>query len=394
MSGQRTVEGASAEASDGDAFSGIRPYVYWPFAREEDRLLFQAVPQPGDHLTLHTIDRPGTPRSAGNVEVLSTLPDVCAAHSSRVAWAASRARTYLSRAAQRRALLRERRFDVVHVAFLNQFTDVADLRRLKKSAPLVTTVHDVLPHRSRLPSPLQDRVLRAMYRECGSIIVHHERVGAELTRRFGVSSSRISVVPHWVSPNEFRRSGARTLASRPMVLMFGTLRQNKGVETFLRSAERLQGEPIDFHIAGRGEADLEALAAEFGRRLPSLTVEVGWAEPSRKAELHSRADVCVLPYTRFNSQSGVLHDSYGAGTPVVVTDVGALGTAVRADGTGRVIAPDDVAALSSAILGLLADEEEWSTAAAAADEVARRQSPEMIGAALRQVYLSAISRRI
>ena len=393
MSGRRRAEGGSAESNGDTSVREIRPYIYWPFAREEDSPLFYAVPQPGDHLTLHAIDRPGTPRSAGNVEVLSTLPDVRAAHSSRLAWAASRANTYLSRAAQRGALVRERRFDVVHVAFLNQFTDLADLRRLKRSAPLVTTVHDVLPHRSRLPSSLEDRLLRAMYRECGSIIVHHEEVGTELTSRFGVASSRISVVPHWVSPNESRRGGARTLASRPMALMFGTLRSNKGVETFLRAAERLQREPIDFHIAGRGDADLEQLAVEFGRRLPSLSVEIGWVEPSRKAELHSTADVCVLPYTRFSSQSGVLHDSYGAGTPVVVTDVGALGATVRSNGTGRVVAPDDAAALSSAILGLLVDEEAWSSASSAADAVARRQSPEMIGAALRQVYVAAISRR-
>ena len=79
-------------------------------------------------------------------------------------------------------------------------------------------------------------------------------------------------------------------------------------------------------IVGAGDATLEQTVVERSARLASLEPEIGFVSARRKRELFSKADVVVLPYTRFHSQSGVLADAYSYRVPLVVADVGALGT--------------------------------------------------------------------
>ncbi len=61
---------------------------------------------------------------------------------------------------------------------------------------------------------------------------------------------------------------------------------------------------------------------------PACDSEIGFATLERKRQLLSDASLVVMPYTEFASQSGVLHDAYSHGRPVVVTEVGALGDSV------------------------------------------------------------------
>ena len=79
---------------------------------------------------------------------------------------------------------------------------------------------------------------------------------------------------------------------------------------------------------------------------PRVTAEIGYVSPARATELYCSSSLVVLPYVWFAAQSGVLREAYAFGVPVVVTDVGALGQAVREEGTGWVVAPDDPLARS------------------------------------------------
>jgi glycosyltransferase involved in cell wall biosynthesis len=244
----------------------MRIYWYWPFAREEDIQLARSTPGPDDTLTVHALDRPGAPReSTAQVSIRSVLPDVDPTRDGSIHWVRSRVGTYIERARLRRAEVASGAYDVCHVAFLNQYTDVVDLRLLARRARIVTTVHDVVPHRTRLPDPLQHRLLDQLYRVCGTIVVHHEDVGSELAATFSVDPDRIHVVPHWVSP--FRAPEDRRVRSpRPTVLFFGTLRRNKGIPVLLDAIAALADTDIDFRIAGRGDADLERAVRSNGSR--------------------------------------------------------------------------------------------------------------------------------
>ena len=66
------------------------------------------------------------------------------------------------------------------------------------------------------------------------------------------------------------------------------------------------------------------------------------------------AAVVVLPY-RSGDASGVLGTALGHGRPCVVTDVGTLGETIEEFAAGRVVPPDDPAALAAACADLLAN---------------------------------------
>ena len=62
----------------------------------------------------------------------------------------------------------------------------------------------------------------------------------------------------------------------------------------------------------------------------------------------------MLPYREIES-SGVLALALGHGRPAVVSDLGAVGDAVREFGAGRVVPAEDPAALADACVELLTD---------------------------------------
>ncbi|HEY7439333.1 MAG TPA: glycosyltransferase family 4 protein [Acidimicrobiia bacterium] len=369
----------------------MRIYWYWPFAREEDIALALATPGPDDTLTVSALDRPGAPfLRTERVTALPELPEVRPVREGSISWILSRAHTYQARARVRSRRVAGGGFDVCHVAFVNQYTDIVGLSRIARRTNLVTTVHDVLPHRSRMPSGIQHQALAMLYRVAGTIVVHHQDVGAELMARFDVDPARVHVVPHWVSP--FRDAGdRRTLSAAHRVLFFGTLRGNKGVEVLLDAVARLGPETgVQFHIAGRGDDDLERAVVAAAERCPNLTAEVGWITPERKAELFRAADLAVLPYTAFSSTSGVLHDAFGNHLPAVASDVGALRAGIEETGAGWVVPPGSASELAAAIDAAFRDAEAWQRAADGAREIAIRQAPERVGAALREVYRQAV----
>ena len=237
---------------------------------------------------------------------------------------------------------------------------------------------------------VQDRILARLYSVCGTIVVHHADVGTELTDRFAVDPASVHVVPHWVSP--FRAADdRRSLSDAHRVLFFGTLRENKGIRVLLDAVAQLPADAnISVHIAGRGDDDLECAVIAAADRLPGLTAEIGWITPERKAELFREADLAVLPYAAFASQSGVLHDAFGNHLPAIVTDVGALRPSIEDPGAGWVVPTNDASALAAALVEAFRDPVGWQDRSDAARAVAIDQAPERVGPALRAVYAEAV----
>jgi glycosyltransferase involved in cell wall biosynthesis len=180
----------------------------------------------------------------------------------------------------------------------------------------------------------------------------------------------------------------------PTVLFFGTFRRNKGIDVLLDAIEASRGElDARFVFAGRGFPDVERRVTDAAARDDRLEVELGYATARRKSELHAAADLMVLPYTSFASQSAVLQDAYAHRLPVVVSDVGALGETIREDRTGWVVPPGDAALLGAAIFAALRDEAGLRAAAEAADAIARARTPELTGRRWRAVYEQAVGGR-
>jgi glycosyltransferase involved in cell wall biosynthesis len=95
--------------------------------------------------------------------------------------------------------------------------------------------------------------------------------------------------------------------------------------------------------------------------------------------------VVVLPYRKIES-SGVLATALGHGRPVVVTDVGSLGSTVREFGAGVVVEPDDPAALAAACVSLLQDPDALARAYEGAEAARKALTWEAAAAAHEQLY--------
>src|SRR5262249_26308119 len=139
---------------------------------------------------------------------------------------------------------------------------------------------------------------------------------------------------------------------------------------------------LRFVFAGRGFPELEAMVHAAAQADSRIRFEHGYVSIERKRALYEEADLVALPYTDFNSASGVLADAYAHHVPVVASDLGSIGPSVRSEGSGWVTPPSDAAALASTIDASLSDESRWVAASRASAAVAAARTPAAIGRSL------------
>ena len=235
------------------------------------------------------------------------------------------------------------RADVVHLQWLAAPELEAWL--LRNRSPLVLTAHDLLPRRTAHKAGLW----RRMFGRFERIVVHSER-GRTALAEFGVPDGKLRVIPHPVFPsNPERRDDGRT------VLALGMVREYKQIE---HSAAAARAAGARLLVAGEPVGPLPAL--------DGAELRLGYLSPAELERALGDATVAVFPYRAELDQSGALLQALGAGVPAVVYDVGGLGEAVAAFGAGRVVPPDDVAALGTAVRELLDDESALAQARAGA----------------------------
>ena len=265
-------------------------------------------------------------------------------------------------------MLRYRRLareaDVVHFQWLT--AQPLDVHLLPRQGPagrpkLVLTAHDVLP---REPAPGQRGAQRRLYGRMDGIVVHSEHGRERLRSELGVWPERVSVIPHgllapWEDVPAALPDGFAEVKG-PVVLFIGLLRSYKGLDTLLEAwrdlgaGERHGGE---LWIVGmpRMEMDgLHAAIAQAGRagagQVRLLERFVSGAELLAFLE---RASLVALPYREID-QSGVAFTALGAGTPLLLSDVG--GFPELADtGAAATVRAGDAGALREGVARLLGD---------------------------------------
>ncbi len=367
----------------------MKIYWYWPHPHRTKSPLCLAVQRPGDELVVHAqLASPGNPvEPIAEYQVVRDLPDPAAPGRNRVRRALRPIELAVGRSRARARVVR-RGFNVAHIGNLTYQTDWWDLRRLRRRVPLVSDVHDVRPHRSTLPARIETSLLRETYRNAGHLVVLHDVLKEEVVGDFGISPERVHVVPV-VLDALAARDPSIPRPPRPQFLLFGTLRPNKGIDVLTDALISLgSGLDADVVIAGAGDSETTAkLKARLGA-MPNVTLEFGRVSAERQRALFSQATYVLLPYVSFHSQSGVLSDAYAYRVPLIVSDVGAIGPTVRADGTGFVVAPGDADALAGCMLEALGKDASFAEPLAIA---ARRHDVSVVGASLRAIYEIAAS---
>jgi glycosyltransferase involved in cell wall biosynthesis len=251
--------------------------------------------------------------------------------------------------------------DVVHFQWLTvQHVDGRLLPSGRRAAPtvpsgasrrpLVLTAHDILP---REPRRGQIAAQRRLYDRFDAIVVHSGHGRARLVGELGVEQARVHVIPHgilrpWEGQPQRSLPGELGDGEGPVVLFFGLLRPYKGLDVLLEAWRGVQA--AELWIVGMPRMDVAELRAGAPAGVRWLTRFVSDAE---MFAIMRRASLLVLPY-RDIDQSGVAFSGLGAGTPLLLSDVGGFPEIV-ATGAARTFPAGDAAALGVALRELLGD---------------------------------------
>jgi glycosyltransferase involved in cell wall biosynthesis len=235
--------------------------------------------------------------------------------------------------------------------------------------PIVTTLHTVLAQ----PSPVQRRVLREIADASTKVIVMADK-GAQLLRsEYNVAASKIQIIPHGIPDCAFAEPEAakvrRGFAGRAVVLTFGLISPNKGIEIMIEAMPAILRSRPDavYVVLGATHPNLVRREGEIYReRLKSRTRELGieahvvfldqFVDQATLVDFISMCDVYVTPYlNEAQMTSGTLAYSFGVGKAVVSTPYWHA-RELLADGRGILVPFGDSAAIGAEIAGLLTDD--------------------------------------
>lgn len=244
---------------------------------------------------------------------------------------------------------------------------LALLRELRM--PIVTTLHTVL----RDPNGEQRRVMRELTRLSTRLVVMSERGRDFLRDIYQVPEAKIDVIAHGIpdlpfaDPSHFK--GEFAVAGRQVLLTFGLLSPNKGIEYALRALKEIVREfpRVVYIVLGQthpnllrneGEAyrlGLERLAKELGVQKHVVFFN-RFVEFDELMRFIGAADIYLTPYlTETQITSGTLAYAFGAGNAVVSTPYWHAAELLTAD-RGLLVPFRDSPAIAQAVVGLLRDE--------------------------------------
>jgi glycosyltransferase involved in cell wall biosynthesis len=232
--------------------------------------------------------------------------------------------------------------------------------------PMVMTCHTVVEK----AGPLQKEVFTELTARSAKIVVMSRKAVEFLTDIYNVNPDKIVVIPHgihdvpFVNPNHYK--GKFGLKGRTVLLTFGLLHRNKGIEYMIEAlpaiVERhphttylVLGSTHPSVMASEGEAyrlSLQHRVQELGIK-EHVLFHPRFVDTHELLEYIGAADICITPYLNKElSTSGALSYAFGSGKAVVSTPYWHA-EELLADGRGRIVPPGDSEALSKEILSLL-----------------------------------------
>jgi glycosyltransferase involved in cell wall biosynthesis len=245
-------------------------------------------------------------------------------------------------------------------------------RRLRM--PVVTTLHTVL----REPNEMQRQVLTEVCQLSDRLVVMSERSRQDLCDAYGVPADKIDLIHHgipdmpFVDPNFYKDLFG--VEGRRVILTFGLLSPNKGVENVIRALPAVVERFPDavYIVLGvthphvkreKGEEyriSLQRLAREL-EVSDHVVFYNRFVELAELCQFLGAADIYVTPYLNpAQAVSGTLAYALGTGKAVISTPYW-YADELLADGRGRLVPFSDHAATADALVGLFTNEAERHT---------------------------------
>jgi glycosyltransferase involved in cell wall biosynthesis len=256
------------------------------------------------------------------------------------------------------------------VAFLASLVAAAIAKRAFGTR-VVTTSHEVL-RELELLGPAGRLLHHWIGRLSDEVVVYTDESRDLLIRRCGVPPARIAVLPLGMSPRrQTPPPKEKSETEPPLLLCFGFLHPDKGIETLIEAARQLRdaGSPPAFRVLIAGDVRARrGVFRLFGRSdrkyrddlhrrvtsagLDELITFSGYVGDDRLEELMASAHLVIAPYLR-TTQSAAVNRAAGAGAAIVASDLPGLRASLG--DAARWVPPNDPLALANALGSLLTD---------------------------------------
>jgi glycosyltransferase involved in cell wall biosynthesis len=239
----------------------------------------------------------------------------------------------------------------------------------RTTLPVIATLHTVLEK----PSADERRVMEGLLRRCARIIVMADKGRDILQRVYGADPRQTAMIPHGVPDRELMNPAALKprfgWEGRKVVLTFGLLAPNKGIETIIEALPAIVAHHPEllYVVLGATHPNLIAHEGEVYRdRLKALAEALGvsanvafvdaFVEHDELLDYLQAADIYATPYTNpAQITSGTLSYAVGVGKAVVSTPY-VHATEILAEEHGVLVPFGDVGAFAREIDRLLTDD--------------------------------------
>jgi glycosyltransferase involved in cell wall biosynthesis len=255
--------------------------------------------------------------------------------------------------------LRRQRPDIAHLHFPYPVGELSQLVFGRASHMVITYHSDVVRQKGllQLYRPLLWKVLRQADR-----IIATSANYIESSPYLAQLRKKCTVIPLGLELERFLHTSPeqvqhiRNAYGSPLLLFVGKLRYYKGLQYLLAAMPEL---PCKLLVVGSGpmEAEWRSFAASLG--LSDRVFFLGEVSDEDLPAYYHACDIFVLPASERSEAFGTVQvEAMSSGRPVVSTELGTGTSFVNVHGqTGLVVPPRDPAALRTAILTLLQDEQ-------------------------------------
>jgi glycosyltransferase involved in cell wall biosynthesis len=175
-------------------------------------------------------------------------------------------------------------------------------------------------------------------------------------RNLGVSESRLRLIRHGVEPLPPSAPGAIRTAlglapDKTIVGFVGRFSEQKNPELLIRAFAGARGGRNDVRLALLGVGELEAHCRSVATEL-GIDDCIDWLGYRAGYASMPAFDVLAIP-SRYEGLPYVMIEGISAGLPIVITEVGGVGSVVESGINGFVVPSEDVTAFQAALSALL-----------------------------------------